>query len=143
MNRTRSSLLALALGTLLLTAACAQSAAGGGSAAPTTAPKQAEEKRLLGKWRRPDGGYVLDIRAAAVDGILDVGYFNPNPIHVSQSTWERSGESDLAVFIELRDTGYPGATYRLQYRATDDTLAGAYTQPSVGETFDVEFARLP
>jgi len=145
-NHTRVSRqgLTVALGILLLAAGCARRDAVSGSSAATTAPaaKQTESTRLIGKWQRPDGGYVLDIRGTSEDGLLDAGYFNPSPIHVSKATWQRS-EGGLAVFVELRDTGYPGATYRLQYRAADDKLAGAYTQPAVGQTFDVEFMRQP
>lgn len=135
--------LSVALGALVLAAGCAQREADS-SSATTNAPaaKQTESTRLIGKWLRPDGGYVLDIRGTSQDGLLDAGYFNPNPIHVSKATWQRSA-AGLALFVELRDTGYPGATYKLQYRAADDTLAGAYTQPAVGQTFDVEFVRQP
>ncbi len=134
----------VALGALVLVAGCAQREAGSSSSAATTAPaaKPTEATRLIGKWQRPDGGYVLDIRGTSADGLLDAGYFNPNSIHVSKATWEQSA-GGLALFVELRDTGYPGATYRLQYRAADDKLAGAYTQPAVGQTFDVEFVRQP
>jgi len=100
-----------------------------------------DRARLIGKWLRPDGGYVLEIRAATDDGKLDAGYFNPNPINVSEATWRRSDELGLVIFIELRDAGYPGATYRLTYRAASDTLTGAYHQPTHGETFAVEFQR--
>lgn len=137
--------LAVALGALVLAAGCARREPGNGSSAVPTAPaaQQTESTRLVGKWLRPDGGYVLDIRGTSQDGKLDTGYFNPNPIHVSQATWQRSEERGLVVFVELRDTGYPGATYHLQYRAADDRLAGTYTQPAVGQTFDVEFVRQP
>lgn len=116
-------------------------------AAPTGAPAveaapMLEPARLVGRWQRPDGGYVLEIRAAAADGKLDAGYFNPNPIHVSQATWARGADQGLAVFVELRDANYPGATYKLTYRPTDDALTGQYHQPAVGQTFEVEFARL-
>lgn len=135
--------LIVAVGALALASGCARREAENSSSAAATAPaaKQTESTRLVGEWLRPDGGYVLDIRGTSTDGKLDVGYFNPNPIHVSQATWQRSEGLGLEVFVELRDTGYPGATYRLQYRAADDKLAGAYTQPAVGQTFDVEFVR--
>lgn len=143
-NGMRISRHCLALSALFLVAGCARREDGVSPAATKPpAAKPAESARLIGKWQRPDGGYVLDVRGTSEDGKLDVGYFNPNPIHVSQATWERSGELDLSVFVELRDKGYPGATYRLLYRAAEDRLAGAYTQPAAGQTFDVEFARQP
>lgn len=133
----------MALGALLLVAGCARREAGRSSSPETRAPaaKQIESTLLIGKWQRLDGGYVLEIRGAAEDGRLDAGYFNPNPIHVAEATWKRSEALDLVVFVELRDTGYPGARYVLHYRAADDTLSGTYTQPAVGQTFDVEFVR--
>src|SRR6266850_2054637 len=32
---------------------------------------------LKGRWLRPDGGYVLEIRDINPDGMMDVAYFNP------------------------------------------------------------------
>lgn len=136
-------LFAVLTGGVLLTTACTQQAAPAAGAASTNAPavRPVESGKLIGKWLRPDGGYVLEIRAATPDGKLDAGYFNPNPIHVAQATWRTSESLGLVVFVELRDTGYPGATYRLHYRAADDKLSGAYEQPAAGQTFDVEFER--
>lgn len=110
---------------------------------PASAPavEKPDFTRVVGKWRRPDGGYLLEIRGVAEDGKLQAGYFNPNPIHVSQAWCKRSEDGRLAVFVELRDKGYPGATYHLQYRGGIDTLAGLYTQPAQQQTFEVEFAR--
>jgi len=108
-------------------------AARGGALAP-------EAQRVAGRWLRPDGGYVLEIRNVASDGRLDAGYFNPNPINVAQAR-VRTIDGPVEVFVELRDTNYPGATYRLVYEPRDDTLIGLYTQPAVGQTFEVTFVR--
>lgn len=108
---------------------------------PEKSVETVDAARLVGKWLRPDGGYVLEIRAAMEDGKLDAGYFNPNSINVAQATWRRSENLGFVIFVELRDKGYPGATYRLTYRAVDDKLTGAYHQPAYGETFAVEFTR--
>jgi len=115
----------------------------GGTAAPAAPPAtgKSDTARLVGKWRRLEGGYIIDIRAAASDGKLDAAYFNPRPINVSQAQWKRGPDRSLGVFVELRDTGYPGATYRLVYRAAEDSLAGTYTQPASGQTFEVTFVR--
>lgn len=120
---------------------CSPRAASPATATNAAAARPVEAGRIVGKWLRPDGGYVLEIRAASADGKLDAGYYNPNPIHVSQATWRSSESLGLVVFVELRDTGYPGATYRLHLRAADDKLVGAYEQPAAGQTFDVEFER--
>lgn len=94
----------------------------------------------MGRWLRPDGGYILEIRGFQDDGGLDAAYFNPRPIHVSLARAGGSPE-DLRVHVELTDVGYPGATYDLRYIAEQDVLAGFYFQPAVGQTFDVFFIR--
>ena len=99
-----------------------------------------EAQRLVGRWVRPDGGYVLEIRSVAADGRLDAGYFNPRPVNVSQAR-VRSADGPIEVFVELRDVNYPGATYRLIFEPRDDALYGIYTQPAVGQAFEVRFDR--
>lgn len=106
---------------------------------PLPAAADALEK-LVGRWLRPDGGYILEIRGFDGDGNLDTAYFNPRPIRVSQARAGGSPE-DLRIFVELTDVGYPGATYELRYIAEQDVLAGSYYQPAVGQRFDVFFVR--
>jgi hypothetical protein len=96
--------------------------------------------KLVGRWTRPDGGYVLDIRHAEANGRLDVAYLNPRPIHVAQANLSQSN-GQWQVFVELRDVNYPGATYRLTYLPDQDQLAGQYHQPLMEQTFDVVFVR--
>lgn len=95
---------------------------------------------IVGRWRRTDGGYVIDIRGIDAAGNLKVAYFNPRPINVSQAQVVQS-QGGLHIFVELRDTGYPGATYRLDYDSEKDVLTGLYHQPAVNQTFDVIFVR--
>jgi len=108
--------------------------------AALTAPDQTGPDRLVGRWLRPDGGYVVEIRGAQADGRLDATYLNPRPINVSHAEWRREG-GRLRVFIELRDTNYPGSTYDLAYLPEQDRLVGAYFQAAHRQTFDVEFVR--
>jgi uncharacterized protein (DUF2147 family) len=96
---------------------------------------------LRGRWLRPDGGYVIDIRDVDVSGKLAAGYFNPRPINVSQAEASREGDT-TKVFIELRDVNYPGATYNLTYDPERDQLRGVYYQPALGQSFDVFFIRM-
>ena len=98
-------------------------------------------RELIGRWVRPDGGYVIDIRNVDADGKLQAAYFNPRPIHVSQARVTKA-QKKLQIFLELRDVGYPGATYTLTYNAQHDVLAGLYFQPTVDQTFDVVFVRI-
>lgn len=122
-------LLGVSLGLLVPTPAMAQS-------------KRAEvaAERLVGRWIRPDGGYVLEIRSAQADGKLDAAYLNPRSIKVSRAEWRRE-EGRLLVFVELRDVNYPGSTYNLRFVPDKDSLVGAYYQAVQKQTFDVEFVR--
>ena len=97
-------------------------------------------QRLIGRWVRPDGGYVIDKPVDGRGGNLDAAYFNPNPIHVSRAEWRKEGGA-LSIFIELNDKNYPGATYNLRYYPESEQLAGEYTQPLVQQTFDIYFVR--
>ena len=111
-------------------------------ASPMAQPKGPEigAERLVGRWVRPDGGYVLEIRSAQANGKLDAVYLNPRSIKVSRAEWRRE-EGRLLVFVELRDVNYPGSTYNLRYVPDKDRLTGAYYQAVQKQTFDVEFAR--
>lgn len=96
--------------------------------------------KMLGRWVRLDGGYVLELRNPDISGKLEAGYFNPKSINVSRAIWMQ-GNGGLQVAVELNDTGYPGATYVLSHDAQGDRLVGQYTQPQMQQTFEVEFIR--
>lgn len=96
---------------------------------------------LKGRWRRPDGGYVIDVRDVDSTGKMDAAYFNPKPINVSKAEATREG-SATKVFIELRDAGYPGCTYTLTYDPQTDQLKGVYFQASIQQNFEVIFFRI-
>jgi hypothetical protein len=98
-------------------------------------------QNLVGRWIRPDGGYIIEIRNVDSNGLLQAAYFNPRPIHVAQARLTFVNK-EPQVFIELRDTGYPGATYTLSYLPEQDMLAGLYYQPTAGQSFEVVFVRM-
>jgi hypothetical protein len=98
-------------------------------------------KSLKGRWMRPDGGYVLEIRDVDAIGKMTAAYFNPRPINVSQAEAALDGTT-IKVFIELRDVNYPGATYHLTYDQEGDQLRGVYFQPALQQKFDVFFVRV-
>lgn len=103
-------------------------------------PDPAIREKFIGKWVRTDGGYVIHVREIKPDGSVDAGYFNPNPVNVSEanvSVWKGFDQ----LFIKLEDKGYPGSTYKLYYYAKEDQLAGFYYQAAVKETFEVLFVR--
>jgi hypothetical protein len=96
--------------------------------------------KLVGKWLRPDGGYILDVKSVDAAGVMIAAYFNPNPIHVAKAQASREN-TDTKVFIELRDVNYPGATYTLTYQSELDQLVGLYYQPLAGQTYEIAFVR--
>jgi hypothetical protein len=106
-----------------------------------TLPAKPEFQKLLGRWERPDGGYVLEFRAVDGVGNLDTGYFNPAPIKVERAAAVVEA-GNTKVFIVLRDVNYPGSTYSLTYDAAADQLFGQYFQATQQQTYDVTFGRL-
>jgi uncharacterized protein (DUF2147 family) len=96
---------------------------------------------LKGRWQRPDGGYVVEIKEIDGQGKMIAAYFNPRPINVSRAEASLEG-TVIKVFIELRDINYPGATYHLTYDSEKDQLRGVYFQPALQQSFDVVFVRM-
>ena len=97
--------------------------------------------KLKGRWLRPDGGYVLEIKSVEDGGKLDAAYLNPRPIHVAraEASWN-SGTNK--VFVELRDVKYPGSTYDLAYEEGKDQLTGIYYHAGLRQQFEVVFVRM-
>lgn len=112
-----------------------------GTNTPTAAVARPEFTRLQGKWARPDGDYMFEIKSVAADGMMEAGYFNPNPIKVYKAAAVQSGET-TKVFVELRDVNYPGCTYSLVYDPKSDQLYGQYFQAAMQQTYDVVFERM-
>lgn len=108
--------------------------------APATNASAAELQRLLGRWERTEGGYVIEIKEILPGGKLSAAYFNPRAINVSQAEATKDAGA-VKVFLELRDQNYPGATYKLTYDPEHDRLAGEYFQPLLGETYQIMFVR--
>jgi hypothetical protein len=98
-------------------------------------------KRLTGKWMRPDGGYILELKKVEGTGNMEVGYYNPKPINVGAANWRFNG-GIVTVFVELRDINYQGSTYTLNYDPESDRLKGKYFQAPTGRTYEVEFLRV-
>ena len=108
------------------------------AAAPTAT---GDFQKLIGRWLRPDGGYILEFKSVAPDGKLTATYLNPRPINISQAE-ARKEAGAVKVFVELRDQSYPGCTYKLTYDPEHDVLAGEYFQALMGKKFDVGFERI-
>ncbi len=113
------------------------------AAPPSSSASPAEvRQRLVGRWRRPDGGYVLSIKSIAEDGKVDAAYNNPRPINVGKASVTDEGGRTL-LHVELRDRLYPGSYYTLTYDQAQDRLVGDYHHLGINQTFDVIFERLP
>ncbi|CAB1062919.1 hypothetical protein D1BOALGB6SA_7701 [Olavius sp. associated proteobacterium Delta 1] len=97
-------------------------------------------ENLIGRWLRPDGGYIIEIRSIRADGRMDAAYLNPRPINVAraEASWKK-GKQEL--FIELQDKGYPGSTYTLDYNPDQDAFTGVYFQATLKQAFEVVFVR--
>lgn len=89
---------------------------------------------LPGRWVRPDGGYVINIRR------VDADYANPNPLPFSRAEATRDGKA-ITLFFELRAGGYNGSTYTLTYDPANDVLKGVFFQAVAQQKFDIHFTR--
>jgi len=98
------------------------------------------QKLLKGKWLRSDGTYTIEIFSIKNNGVMDAGYFNPNPINVSKSGWSYK-DGDIVYEIIMKDINYPGSKYNLIYDQKNDCLVGNYFQAVQGINYDVMFTR--
>lgn len=146
-NKTVALLLALTA--MALTVSCGQptdsprETAGAPASAPAAAPATttaADYQPLIGRWARTDGDYMIEIKSIAADGKAEAGYFNPRPINVARAEASREGGT-LRLFMELRDSGYPGCLYKLTFDKAASRLTGTYFQAAQNETYEVVFEK--
>ena len=104
------------------------------------APADGAFAPLPGRWVRPDGGYVIDIRGVDASGKLAAAYANPNPLPFARAEATRDGKT-VHLFFELRAGGYNGSTYTLSYDPARDILRGVYYQAVAQQKFEVYFTR--
>ena len=107
-----------------------------------TEPVLVEFEKLKGKWVRPDGGYVLEIKKRLPDNALEAAYYNPNPIHVGKARLYKE-RGFVKVFVELQDVNYPGSTYTLIFDKEHDQLCGVYYQATQQQEYQIAFERMP
>lgn len=107
---------------------------------PVPPGKKHDYSVMAGEWQRTDGGYLIKITDVQPNGRTNVAYFNPRPIHVSQSNISTQDKL-IKLFVQFQDTGYEGSTYTLYYYAQKDALVGFYYQAVLGQTFEVIFLR--
>jgi uncharacterized protein (DUF2147 family) len=136
MNTATAALRGLAFAAAVMLAAAAQAQAPGATAAQSPAPFSA----LVGRWVRPDGGYVINIDSVGADGQLDASYANPTPLPFSRAEASREGDQ-LKLFFELTAGGYGGSTYKLTFDPAGDTLRGVYYQANARQSYHIHFER--
>ena len=95
---------------------------------------------LVGRWVRPDGGYVLELLEFNDNGGLVATYYNRRLVHVAQAGWRQTREG-IELFVELRDVDYPGSIYKLRYYPIKDRMQGVYFQAMYQQYYPVEFVR--
>jgi hypothetical protein len=100
----------------------------------------ADKSVLAGNWVRTDATYRIEISELHENGKMKAGYFNPKSIHVAEARWT-GNDGNLKIFIELRDTNYPGSNYNLSFIPGKDMLMGKYFQAVEGVTYEVQFVR--
>ena len=100
-----------------------------------------DKEKLVGRWQRTDGGYIIELKNPTQAGLIEAGYFNPNPIHVGKSAWQ-SKDGRLMIMVELQDQNYPGSLYNLEYQTQVDKLTGTYFQAVERVSYNVEFIRV-
>lgn len=146
MNTTHANktvALLLALTAMALTVSCGKPADSPQTAAPAGAPAPAtasDYQPLIGRWARTDGDYMIEIKSITADGKAEAGYFNPRPINVARAEASREGGT-LRLFMELRDSGYPGCLYKLTFDKATSRLTGTYFQAAQNETYEVVFEK--
>lgn len=120
-----------------------------GAPAETKSPVKAESavqltaafEKIKGKWARTDGDYVLEFKKLMDNNVLDVAYYNPNPIHVGKARmYEERGFTK--VFVELQDVNYPGSRYTLILDADKNRLVGNYFQATQQMDYEVSFDKM-
>ncbi|MCX6901257.1 MAG: hypothetical protein NT105_21480 [Verrucomicrobia bacterium] len=111
------------------------------AASAPAAATAADYQPLVGRWARTDGDYMIEIKNIAADGKAEAGYFNPRPINVARAEASRDG-GVLRLFMELRDSGYPGCLYKLTFDKAASRLTGTYFQAAQNETYEVTFEKM-
>ncbi|MCG8702096.1 MAG: hypothetical protein MI922_28840 [Bacteroidales bacterium] len=96
--------------------------------------------KIQGKWLRPDGNYVLEIKEVLPGGKLRAAYYNPSDIKISKATYSED-KGTIKVHVEFADENYHGSKYNLVYDAKLDMMKGVYYQAMMGQTYEINFVR--
>ncbi|MGZ0709879.1 hypothetical protein ACWPKO_16250 [Coraliomargarita sp. W4R53] len=101
--------------------------------------EQPSASQFAGEWTRSDGTYKMVV-SVSEDGAIATQYFNPAPINVESTTVATDEEGVVTLEIVLRDEGYPGSSYELQYLPQYHVIVGSYSIPGQ-EPAEVYFTR--
>lgn len=140
MNTATAALRGLAFTAAAMLAATAQAQAPATAPQATAAQSATPFSALVGRWVRPDGGYVINIDSVGADGQLDASYANPTPLPFARAQASREGDQ-LKLFFELTAGGYGGSTYKLTFDPAEDTLRGVYYQANARQSYNIHFDR--
>jgi hypothetical protein len=94
---------------------------------------------LKGRWQCPGQG-VIQIKSVNSTGSMEVQYFNPEPIHVTQAQAARDGTL-TKILIILRHADSLCCSYNLAYDQTNDQLRGVLWQKNNPKPIEVIFHR--
>ena len=125
---------------ILIVAGCFVAPACSQEKAPAIPENNLAMDVLKGDWVRPDGGYIIAIKAISANGQIEAMYHNPNPLPFAKAQASRVGET-LRVHFELRAGGYGGSTYDLDYDPVSDQLKGTFYQAIARQKYDIYFVR--
>ncbi len=107
---------------------------------PVSTAPEVPADTITGRWLRPDGNYILEIRSIGDDNTLVAAYFNPSPINIALA--ELKDVEGIRVYVEFDDTNYKGSYYDLRYDQVNDALTGNYYQATYGQTYQIAFIRM-
>jgi hypothetical protein len=94
---------------------------------------------LKGRWQCPGQG-VIYIKNVSSTGSMEVQYFNPDSIHVTQAQAARDG-TFTKILIILRQSDSLCCTFNLAYDAPNDQLRGVFWQRNNPKPTEVVFHR--
>ncbi|MBN1410958.1 MAG: hypothetical protein JW969_08935 [Spirochaetales bacterium] len=97
-------------------------------------------EQVIGKWERPDGGYVLEITGIK-DNQVYARYFNPRQINIAKSEIRDSSDGKI-IYIEFDDENYKGSFYKLMYVEKNNLLMGKYYAAPADQTYNIYFQRI-
>jgi hypothetical protein len=97
--------------------------------------------RLAGRWRRSDGGHILEVRAVDERGMLDAVSFEATAIEETRARAWRDGATTM-LFVAVHDVDAPGSAYTLTYDRARDDLEGTYYDAVLQHEIPVVFSRV-